>query len=619
MILATLIVMIFAICSNFYLDFIAIDFSGYLYLLIALLIPFAFMIYPSTKAGMEKAPSWYDYLLAGLAFFSAFYFFINSEKILMLGWEVSAPVFPKILSLILLIAVIEAVRRSAGLAFTFVVTLFAVYPMFAGYMPSLLYGAQFDFWRVVSYHAMGPESIIGIPLATVGSILIGYLVFAVVLNHAKAGDFFLDASFALLGGFRGGAAKVAVISSALFGSISGSVISNVLTTGSFTIPAMKKTGYPPHYAGAVEACSSTGGVLAPPIMGVTAFIMAQFLGIPYFEVAMAAFVPSFLYYFALYVHIDCMAANMNLYGVAKEDRPEIKTVLKEGWFYIFGMLFLLFYIFVLRLEVQAPWVTAAIILAIAQMRIKSRMNIEKLAKMIEDIAKTLIEIVTLLAGVGLIIGAMAITGLGHSLARDIVGIAAGNTMLILFFGALASLILGMGMTMSACYIFLAIVMAPALVKVGFDPLAVHLYVLYWAMISFITPPVALGAYAASAIAGASPMKTGYTAMKIGSVIYLLPVFFVLNPALILHGKPLEVVYCIITALIGVFVFASATEGYILKLGKLPFWSRIVLAISGAMLAFPEVISDIVGALIIVMTLGALYFIQRKKQVKTSQN
>ncbi|MFO8053871.1 MAG: TRAP transporter fused permease subunit [Bacteroidales bacterium] len=585
-----------ALSYNFYISFFGFDFDlvSYIYFLVLIFLPPVYLLFPFHKNLIDRPVPWYDYAIAFLLLISASFMVYNSESIVSRGWEIRSPLSAQIFSLILVIGTIEAARRAVNLAFTILVVFFALLPLYAGSMPSFLSGTQFGFWRTISYHGMGPESIMGIPLRVVGSILIGYLVFAVVLRSAGAGEFFLRFAFALLGGVRGGAAKVAVIASGFFGSISGSVISNVLTTGTFTIPAMKKTGYPSHYAGAVETVASTGGVLTPPIMGVTAFIMAQFLGKPYASVALAAAIPAFLFYLALLVHVDGMAAKLGLQGIAKSDRPRVREVLKEGWFYFLVLLLLLYYIFVLYKELQAPWVSIVLLLVITQIKKSTRFNFKNLTDMIQDTGKVLAELVAILAAVGLIIGSMSLTGVGHAMAREIVALAGGNVALLLLLGALASLILGMGMTISACYIFLAIVLAPALVRAGFEPMAVHLYVLYWGMLSFITPPVALGAFAASSVAGSAPMKTGFTAAKLGFVIYLLPVFFVLNPALILIGSPMKILLAIPTAIVGIWILASSMEGYLIILGKLSWWNRIILGLSGAVLAFPDLTTDIIG-------------------------
>jgi len=374
---------------------------------------------------------------------------------------------------------------------------------------------------------MGPESIIGIPMRVVGNLLIGFMIFAVVLQHTGAGKFFLDFSLSLLGPLRGGAAKVSIMASALMGSISGSVISNVLGTGSVTIPAMKRTGFSARFAGAVEACASTGGIVMPPVMGAVAFVMAEVLQVPYVTIIITAAIPSFLYFFCLFVQVDAYAARNGIVGTSREECPKFLTVMKEGWFYLLAIALLIYIIVILWRETHAAWITTVVLLGLTMFRKATRMTPRKFLDLIEGIGKFMGEITSILAACGLIIGSMGLTGVAHSFSSEIVKFAGGNMYLLLVFGAFASFILGMGMTITACYIFLAVVMAPALIEMGLYPLAVHLFVMYWGMASFITPPVALGSFAAASLSGASPMETGVQSMRLGIATYIVPFFFVL--------------------------------------------------------------------------------------------
>lgn len=595
-----------AVFYNFYLslDGWTFDQTGYLFFLLGLFLPLVFLVSPAGKnAPRDRIPG-YDYLASFLTIISAGYCCIHSMDILTQGWEVVAPWEAKILSLILIMLVMEAARRTGGLMFSLVCLFFAAYPLFANFMPAFLQGKSFPFWRVVTYHALGPESIIGIPLRVVGTILIGYMVFAVALQHTGAGKFFLDLAMALLGTVRGGAAKVSIFSSALMGSISGSVISNVISTGSFTIPAMKKTGYAPHYAAAVEACASAGGVIMPPIMGATAFVMAEVLQVPYVQIIAAAAVPSCLYYFCLFYQADAYAALNNIKGQPKEECPNLWEVLKKGWFYLAAIALLIYIVVFMWRETQAAWITTLVLLLLAMLRKETRLNLKKAVDLLEGSGRFLGELTAILAACGLIIGSMSMTGVAHSFSHEVVSFAGDNVLLLLILGAFASFILGMGMTITACYIFLAIVMAPALIQVGYYPLAVHLFVLYWGVASFITPPVALGAFAAAAVAGANPMRTGFQAMQLGLAKYFLPFFFVFNPALILHGTPLAILHAVSTCAIGIALLGSALEGYLIGVGKIPRWSRPFLFIAGLALGFPEGRSDIAGVVLALIVIFA---------------
>jgi TRAP transporter 4TM/12TM fusion protein len=390
---------------------------------------------------------------------------------------------------------------------------------------------------------------------------------------------------------RGGPAKVSIFASGLMGSVSGSVVSNVLTTGVVTIPAMKRIGFSPAYAGGVEACASTGGVLMPPVMGATAFVMAAFLGVPYVTIAVAALVPSLLFYFALFVQIDGYAAKNGLKGLPRAELPSIRQTFAEGWHYLFVFALLVWMLLILQRESLAPFYATALLLVINQIWPRYRLDWRRLRTLLEGVGGALSELAALLAGVGLIIGALSVTGLAGTLANDLVYIAGNNIYVLLVMGAITSFIFGMGMTITACYIFLAIVLAPPLVAAGFDPVAVHLFMLYWGMVSFITPPVALAAFVAAGIAKAPPMQVGLQSVRLGAAMYFVPFFFVLNPALILRGTPWEIAVVVGTAVAGIALIGSALEGYVVGIGTvargaLGWAARLLLLAGGLTMAMP---------------------------------
>ncbi|MBU1156372.1 MAG: TRAP transporter fused permease subunit, partial [Proteobacteria bacterium] len=446
------------------------------------------------------------------------------------------------------------------------------------------------------------SGIIGLPMRVVGNILIGYMVFAVALQITGGGRFFMDISASLFGFVRGGAAKVSIFSSALFGSISGSAISNVLTTGAITIPSMKKAGYPPHYAAAIEACASTGGVLMPPVMGATAFVMAEFLGLPYVDICIAAVVPSVLYYGGLFLQADAYAAKTGLKGIPRSQLPSLSATLQTGWVYIVALFLLVWMLLYMRWEVWAPFVSAALLLLVASLRRRDALRLKQWISFVRGVGTVLAELAALLAAIGMIIGALSITGVAHSFSSEIIKLAGGQIWLLLALGAITSFVLGMGMTITACYVFLAMVLAPALVRSDLNPLAVHLFIMYWGMASYITPPVALAAFAGAGIAGSDPMKTGFKSMQLGVVNYFVPFFFVLNPGLIFQGPPWEVALAISGCLLGMLVISASMEGWVLGIGKPPMWLRPFLFISGLLLAAPEMLTDILGLVLLVLCL-----------------
>ena len=575
---------------GFFVGVVLID-TSYLYLLAALLIGLVFLFVPATKQTARNQVPWYDAVCFLLTIGVFGYFAYNSERIISEGWEFMAPDTAVYIAAVGWVMLLEATRRAGGTAVFVVVTVISLYPIYAGIMPGPISGLPQDLMTTIGYHFTSSESVLGIPMRAFGELVIGFVMFGAVLQFTGASEFFNNIAFALFGKVRGGPAKVSIFASGLMGSVSGSVVSNVLTTGVVTIPAMKRTGFSGKYAGGVEACASTGGVLMPPIMGATAFVMAAFLGMPYAQIAIAAAVPSILFYFALFMQIDGYAARHGLKGLPAHELPSIKQTMKEGWQYIIVFVVLIYLLLVEQVESLAPFYATALLLIINQFSPKYRLNLAKLGKLLTGVTASLSELAALLAGVGLIIGAMSVTGLAGTLANDLIYLAGNNVYVLLVMGAFTSFIFGMGMTITACYIFLAIVLAPPLVNAGFDPLAVHLFMMYWGMVSFITPPVSLASFVAAGVAGARPVEVGVQSMRLGSAMYFVPFFFVLNPALILRGDLSDIVVVLITAIIGIALIASALEGYLVKVGSmhtgvLGFVARLLLAGGGLAMAIP---------------------------------
>jgi TRAP transporter 4TM/12TM fusion protein len=410
-----------------------------------------------------------------------------------------------------------------------------------------------------------------------------------------AGKFFINLAFALCGTFRGGAAKVGIFASALLGMMSGSIVSNVLTAGTMTIPVMKRSGFRASYAGAIEACASTGAVLAPPVMGATAFVMAQFLNVSYAEVALAAIIPAALYYAGLFMQVDAYAARHGLKGISRAELPSVLTSLKEGWYYVSVIVVLVVMLLYFKRESHAPFYATALLLMLNQLFSKEhRWTFATVANFFEVNGRTFVELIGILAGCGLLIGAFSMTGVISSLANDLLTLAGKNAFMLLVMCALTSLILGLGLTTTACYIFLAILVAPALEKLGLNKMAVHMFIFYWGMLSSITPPVALASFAAAGIAGAPPMKTGWESMRVGSIIYFIPFFFVLNPTLVLQGDSPYLEAFGLTALagIGTLFICGGIQGYqvgvgdLRRLGPLEWPVRLMLIVGGFVLATP---------------------------------
>lgn len=615
----TIIGILLSINMLFYLELFGFNpiQNAYLYFILACFIPISFLMFPAKKGQKIK---WYDFILAVLAFAILLYLALNGQRIILEGWEYNAPQYVTYASIILWGILLEALRRSAGLVLSLICLLFSLYPLIASGVPiGFLQGQSYDFFTIARNHIMSANSVLGIPLVTVGNLILGFLVFGVVLSHSGGGDFFFKLAQSLFGRYRGGEAKVAIVSSAFFGMLSGSAISNVITTGAMTIPAMKKSGYKAHYAGAIESVASTGGSITPPIMGSAAFIMASFLAIPYYEIAIAAAIPAFLYYAGLLIQADGYAAKNNLKGLPKDKIPSFIETMKEGWFYLFALVLLVVFLVVLNSEGQGAYYASFVLLVIAMINKRTRMNLKQLFNMMVEIGKVLAEIVCIIAGVGFIVGALSVTGVSFSFSRELVAAAGDSMILILIGGALTSFILGMGMTVSAVYVFLAVIMAPALISIGVDPVAAHLFVVYWATVSYITPPVALAAFAAAGIAKASPMKTGFTAVRLGIVTFIVPFFFVYQPALIARGEPLEITTTVISAIIGVFMLASALEGYMAGYGRMNnILLRVVGFVAGLCMFTPGIWTDILG-LALMAVIYLLKFIKPTVPVKVEEN
>ncbi len=567
-------------------DFLVLE-TNFYYALISLLLPLSFLIYRYTDSPHFNLLA-LDVLLALLSFGCSAWLFTKSVQILDEGWEFVAPDLAIALSLALWLLTMEAVRRVGGTVLFVLVGVFSFYPLIADQMPEMVSGMAIGLSETAAYHAMSSESLLGLPFRAFANLVIGFLVFGVALQHTGGGQFFIDLAFALLGKVRGGPAKVSIISSGLMGSMSGSVITNVMTTGQLTIPAMTRSGISPRIAAGVEACASTGGVLLPPVMGSTAFVMATFLEVPYYQVAIAAAIPALLYFVALFIQIDAYAAREDLGGLPQAEIPSLKKTIKEGWYYIAALVLLVWLLVVMQREALAPWAATLALLAVNQFSKQHRFNWRKLYEFVRATGLLLVELLVILCGVGLIVGALSVTGLSGTLINELLFMAGGSVGVLLAMGALTSFILGIGMTVTAAYIFLAIVLAPALIEGGLNPMAVHLFILYWGMLSFITPPVALGAFAAASIAGSNAVETGFSAMRLGIATYFIPFFFVLEPGLVLQGNMLVTAYTFCEVLLGTWLIAGGAQGYLPLVGRLgsSLWQWL-LGLGGLLIAMPD--------------------------------
>lgn len=586
---------------------------SYYAILVAAFLSSTFLLVPASKGARRDRVPWYDLVFCLGSLIGPAFILYHNMDIIQNGWEVAPPISGQIAAVITWALVIEAVRRTGGTLLAATVLLFSVYPFFAHICPGIFMGKQYSFSRVLGFHFLGVQSMFGLPIQVFSRLLMGYMIFAVALKVTGAADFFINFCLALLGSVRGGPAKVSILSSAFFATMSGSAIANVVTTGAITIPTMKRLGYPAYYAAAIEACASKGGVLTPPVMGVTAFIMADFLNISYAEVCIAAAMPVLLYWTSLFAQTDFYAAKMGLRGLPKDELPSLLGTLKEGWFYIVALAVLVYAIFFYRVEALAPYYATGVLLLLANLRKKTRITWKSLQQLTEGTGKTLTELMGIMVGVGMIIGALAMTGAAHGFSGYLTRIGGDNLFLLLLLTALTSFILGIGLTISACYIFLAMLVAPTLINLGINELSAHLFLVYWGSVSYITPPVALAAYAAAGIAGAPPLKTGLHAVKLGFVSLLVPFFFIYDPNLVGQGTLMEVSYAMITASVGIILLSAGFEGYCFFLNKIGIPVRVILIVAGLLALHPGAFTDLIGLAIV--AIGVLiHYVTRQRAI-----
>ena len=585
--------------------------KSYLAVLMACLVPLVFLNIPASKRSPRDKVPWYDLLCATFVFVCAIYVAMYAIDIQLKGWSIRPPALAFYLGIICWILVIEAVRRTTGMALTLIVICMSAYPLVASFMPGILSAKAYSVTRLVGFHYLSSQSMFGVTTYVFGRLVIAFLLFAVTLVMLGGGDFFIKLALSLLGTVRGGGAKVSILGSAIFASMSGSPTSNVITTGSFTIPAMKKSGYPGHYAAALEACSSTGGVLMPPIMGVTAFIMADFLQISYASVCVAAIIPSLLYFFSLYMQSDFFAAKAGLKGLARKDCPALLPTLQEGWHFILTLVFLIYFLFFLRQEARAPFYSIGALLMIMLVFKRKGLGWGHLLRFTEASGRVLSEIMTIMIGVGMIIGSFLLTGVAQSFSSSLLQIAGGNLVPLLIMGAMASFILGIGMTMIPCYIILALLLAPALVEMGIEPIAAHLFILYWGMISFITPPVAIASIVAAGLAETNNMKTGLYSLRLGFVAYIIPFFFIFNPALVGIGSKIDILYTLAMSALGIILISGGAEGYLFFAKQIKLFSRGFFVLLGLLFFIPVKWINLMGLAISAAVLGVTFLTKKR--------
>ena len=514
-----------------------------------------------------------------------------------------SPILPTvelIVGVVMIVLVLEASRRCTGNFLAITCLLFLVYAKVGPYLPGILRHKGYSWHRILSVLSFSETGIFGNALNISATFVVLFVLFGSVLNASNGGKLFIDIAYAMTGGSRGGPAKTAILSSLMMGTISGSPVANVVTTGTFTIPLMKKAGYSSEEACAVEAVASTGGQIMPPIMGAAAFLVAEYIGISYGELCKAAFVPAILYYIALFFIIDFISLKKGLVGLPKDQLPPLKQSLRQGFHLFIPIIALIVSLMNGFSSMKSIFYSTIALIVIAQLSKGTRMNLRKIIGAVQDGIISTIPVAVSCAAAGIIVGIVNLTGLGVKFSSSLIAMSHGNVHAALFLTMIASIILGCGLPTTAVYIILASLAAPALIQMGVTPLAAHLFVFYFGCISTITPPVALTSYAAAAIGDANPTKTGLKAFLFGIVAYIVPFMFVFSPALLLQGSTFTVIYGIITALFGIYLLSASVAGYLRT--SMSLILRLVLFAGGIVLIHYSFVTDLIGLALFILVL-----------------
>jgi len=545
--------------------------------------------------------AWHGYLLAGVALLMGIYVLANwFKKIGAIG--MSPPWYELVMGTVFILFCIEAARRTLGWIFPIIAVVAMVYARFGEMLPGFLAHRNYSFERIVSNMFITTDGVFGMLAGISATYIFLFILFGALLRAAGGGEFFINLSFALFGHVRGGPAKIAVVASSLFGMLSGSGTANVAGTGQITIPLMKRSGYKPHFAGAVETVSSAGGLLMPPIMGSAVFIIMEVLGVNYVTIMKAGGLAAILYYVGLFLMIDIEAQKLNMAGMPKDELPSLKQTLKEGWFFFIPIFVLIFFLVYSKVSVTraAFWGTISIPLCSQLAGSGRRMTIRQFFDGLEQGALTALPVVAILSLGGVVLGMITLTGLGLMMSGLLIKMSGGHLLTLLVLTMIASIILGMGVPPVAAYIVLSILVVPALIKLGVYPLAAHLFVFYFATIAGITPPMAPDAFVAAGIADAPMMRTAFTACRLALVIFIVPYMFVYNNALLLIGSPGQIVQVCITSFFGVLALACAAQNYLG--GRLTIVLRLLLFAAGGALIYPGLVTDLAGLAVVTVLL-----------------
>jgi len=561
---------------------------------VGFVMPLIFLLYNKNGASSNDSIPWYDFCAALLGVITTTYVVINYYGFLYRS--IHPTPLDCIMGTILILLILEASRRTMGIVIPILVIIFLFYNMFGHLLPGILWHREYDWGRILGYQYMGLEGIFGLPVRVASTFVFLFILFGTFLLKSGGGQILINLAYGIAGRWRGGPGGVAVASSALFGTISGSSIANTATTGQFTIPLMIRSGYTPNFAAATEAVASAGGTLMPPIMGAGAFIMAETLGIRYFVIAKAAIVPALLFFIGLYVAINLEAAKLGLVGLHKEELPDVKKTLKQGVHVFIPLLLLIFLIANYYPIIRSVLYAMIVGIILSLFHKETRITILGIVDILIETMKNILPVSAACIAAGIIVGSISLTGLGLKVSSSIIAISGGSIIAALFFTMIITLILGLGLIPTSAYIVGASVVAPALMDLGVVPLQAHLFIFYFACLGVITPPVCLGAYVAAGIAKTSPFKVGLTAFSLGLVAFLVPFLFIGNPGLLLGGitgaPAWVIVKSVITATTGTIALAIGLRGYLLK--PMNIVERFIISISGISMVDPRFFTDLIG-------------------------
>lgn len=571
---------------------------------VSMILILAFAMYPATKKASRKIIAWYDYILIALSAAVPLYMWLDYFNIINRAGKPNS--MDVIIGTLLTLLVLEATRRVCGMALPILGVIFILYSLMGTKqglipvnIPGIFLHRGYTWQKLMSHFFANTEGIYGSSVNVASTYIFLFIAFGEIMNKCGMGKFFNDIANALAGGSKGGPAKVAVVASGLLGMINGAAVAVVVTTGSFTIPLMKKTGYDNEFSGAIVATGSVGGQLMPPVMGAAAFIMAETLGIKYSTLLVSAIIPAVIYYMGILLQIQMRAEKMGMQGTPKDQLPKVGEVMKEYGHLAIPLVFLIYMLFFSgKTVIMAAFYTILFTIVVAQLRPNTRMSLNDIIDAMVASAKSTVSVAIACACVGIIVGVCSITGFALNMASTIIQIGGQSLMFTLMFTMVTCMILGMGLPSIPSYIITSTIAAPALVTLGIPPIAAHMFCFYFAMFANLTPPVALAAFAAAGIAGGSPMKTGWASVKLALAGFILPYMFVCNTELLLLDTPIaKGIQVAITAAIGVFLISVAVEGFLFR--KVNAVLRILCFAGAYLLIDSGLITDIIGIAICV--------------------